>query len=403
MKIPKVIIIGGGASGLMAASLLCGKAQVILYEKEKTVGRKFLVAGSGGFNLTNAAVGRELYKNYAPSDYMSHTLASADSVTMRNWLSELGIQTFVGSSGRVFPVKGIKPHEVLKSLVSYISTKGGEIYTNCKLVSLNHQLQPKLKYIKSEQVFSPEADVYIYALGGASWSVTGSDGTWTELFQTAGIPMLPFQPSNCGVDVAWPKAFRDSFSGTPLKNARYQSGSINIAGEAMVTEYGLEGNAIYPLIPEIRKQLFESGKACIEIDFKPLQDASVLLAKLSDKKPGKDYARALNLQPVQLQLLKQSMQKSEYLDPIFFVNRLKKFPVESGSLRPISEAISVVGGFPLEKLNEHWQVSGHPQVYIIGEMANWDAPTGGFLLQGCFASAYRAVQNILNGFYHESI
>lgn len=380
----KIAIIGGGPAALMAAEVLSEKAEVHLYEKGKTLGRKFLVAGKGGFNLTNAAAGEDLYAKYSPRDFLYPSLCSFDSIAMREWLWEVGIPTFIGSSGRIFPEEGIKPIEVLQKIKDRLIQKEIQFHFQHEFIAFSGDKKPIVKYNGSEEVII--ADKYIFALGGASWSVTGSTGSWLNIFEEIGIQTIPFQASNCGVNVEWPADFVKLHSGTPLKNIQITCQDFTLKGEALVTEYGLEGNVIYPTIPFVRASLEADKQAFIAIDLKPNSTISQLLAKIKEQVIStKNYKYIFNLTKAELAVAKLFCNKETYLSPALFAEHLKSVKIPITSLRPVEEAISTVGGVDLKELNLDFSLKKASHLYLIGEMLDWDAPTGGFLLQACFS------------------
>jgi uncharacterized flavoprotein (TIGR03862 family) len=391
----KIAIIGGGAAGLLAADLLSATCQVDLYEKGRTVGRKFLVAGNGGFNLTNAAAGPELLGQYLPAGFLDAALTAFDTAATRAWLLDLGIPTFVGSSGRVFPEKGIKPAQVLQKIKNRLRHRGVHFHYLHEFTGFNEQQQPIVRHGKTHLVL--QADRYLFALGGASWPVTGANSRWPDAFARLGIQTVPFQSSNCGLNVAWPAELAAAYAGTPLKNILVTAGGRRQKGEALITDYGLEGNAIYPLVPALRSTLASGTPASIGIDFKSQNSHQQLLDKIRGKNMRtKNYPHAFNLTKAQLALIKAYTTKEQYQDPALFVGQLKDLQVPIASLRPVEEAISTVGGIAVGELNPDFSLKACPHLVVMGEMIDWDAPTGGFLLQGCFSTAHYATRAILN-------
>lgn len=393
MHSKKIIIIGGGAAGLIAAEQLSATCQVHIYEKGKTIGRKFLVAGNGGFNLTNAAVGEDLYNKYTQHPILQEALQRFDSRAMLVWLEKLGIPTFVGSSGRVFPKKGIKPIQVLQKIKARLIAKGVQIHCNHEFIGFDTAQQPIIKH--QEKILSLEADAYIFALGGASWSVTGSNKKWLDFFEQINVPTKAFESSNCGLEVNWKAGFREQHAGVPLKNIQVSMGSKVIKGEALISDYGLEGNAIYPIVPLVRAALKAQEIVHIALDFKPNNSHQSLLNKIKGKRlKTKNYVYEFNLDKTQLALIKAFTTKEEYLAPERFVEALKHLKIPIQALRPIEEAISTVGGISLEALNPDFSLKTQANLFVIGEMLDWDAPTGGFLLQGCFSTASLCAKNL---------
>lgn len=390
MHSKKIIIIGGGAAGLIAAEQLSATCAVHIYEKGKTIGRKFLVAGKGGFNLTNAAVDKDLYSQYTAHPILQEAIQRFDSQAMRVWLEELGVPTFVGSSGRVFPEKGIKPIEVLQKIKDQLIKKGVQIHCNHEFIGFNTDQQVLVKH--QDKTIALEADAYIFALGGASWSVTGSNLKWVSYFTSIKVPTKAFEASNCGFEVNWKTDFKENHAGTPLKNIQLSIGSKVVKGEALITDYGLEGNAIYPIIPAVRTALKAPTATFIAIDFKPNNSHQSLLAKIKGKRlKTKNYAYEFNLSKAQFALIKAFTTKEEYLAPERFIEAIKYLKIPVQALRPIEEAISTIGGISLAALNSNFSLKQQPNLFAIGEMLDWDAPTGGFLLQGCFSTAAACV------------
>lgn len=390
----KVIIIGGGPSALIAADFLSPKCDVEIYEKEKNIGQKFLVAGKGGFNLTNSLSGTNLTKIFTPTNFLNKAILNFDSISVRDWLKQVGVETFSGTSGRVFAEKKHKPIEVLENIRNSILNKNVKIFTNHKFIGFNKNNQSIIK--NNEREFFAVADYYIFALGGASWSITGSDGKWTKLFKEIDISTLPFQSSNCGININWPDLVSSHHIGKPLKNIRIFAGNQSSSGEAVITNYGLEGNAIYSIVPSVRNML-NIGDAKILIDFKPNNTQNELLNKIKNKNTSaENYKKLLNLNSAELSVLKAYTTKTDFLDPEVFVKNIKKLPIIINSLRPIEEAISTIGGIDTNDLNQDFSLKKHPNIFTIGEMVNWDAPTGGFLLQGCFSMGVHVARTILN-------
>lgn len=389
-----VIVAGGGPAGLMAAWHLAAHFEVHLFEKEKMVGQKFLLAGKGGLNITSHLEGDKLTEKYSPRGFMDAALDLFGPQQLREWLGQLGISTFTGSSGKVFPEKGISPSQVLKTIVNSLQQRGVHIHTSHKLADFDGQM--RFTFLNENKRIVFEADYAVLALGGASWPVTGSDGKWTEMLKRHGIITLPFQPSNCGVNIGWPAQLMQFHEGKPLKNIVMQVQDVKSRGEALITGYGLEGYAVYPLVPEIRTLLNAGQPVVIRLDLKPAVDREALLKRLGNAVPGtRAYARCLNLDAASLALIKAFTSQEEFLDPVSFVSSIKNLPLPVHSLRGLDEAISVVGGLGLESINEDCSLRKFPRIFVAGEMTDWDAPTGGFLLQGCFSGGFYAANEII--------
>ncbi len=387
MKRKRIVLFGAGPACLMAAIQLSEKHEVHLYEKGKTIGRKFLVAGNGGFNLTNQATGSALINAYSNHPILHDALQKFDSNNTREWLSNLGIETFVGSSGRVFPIKGVKPVQVLERIKNKLTTSGVIIHLNHEFVGFNEAIQPLVSL--NDETREIAADHYIFGLGGGSWSKTGSNDKWMAHFNAVGIDTKPFKSSNCGLCIDWEKEFRECHEGTPLKNMAVTVGDKTSKGEALITEYGLEGNSIYPIVPQIRTALEAGKKPFLYINFKPNSSVEQLVAKIERKsiKP-KNYGYVFSIEKAVVQMVKSTLNKADYLNPITFAKRLQDVPIQIMDLRPVEEAISTVGGIPMSAVNADFSLRKYQHISVIGEMLDWDAPTGGFLLQGCFSTGF---------------
>lgn len=391
MKSKTIALFGGGPACLIAAMELSHKYNVHLYEKGKAVGRKFLVAGNGGFNLTNAAVGSDLLKVYSDNAIIKNALHAFDSNATRRWLNELGIETYVGSSNRVFPKKGITPAMVLKQIKDRLCKQGVVFHFHSEFVGFSSENKPiVLRQNKKEEVI--EATHYIFGLGGGSWKKTGANSKWQDYFQKIGVKSMPFQSSNCGVEVEWLPSFAEQFNGIPLKNIQLSTNNTFCKGEALITRYGLEGNAVYPLIPKLRAQLKQQQKASLCIDFKPNNTHNDLIGKVTATTKPKNYRYLLNLNKAVFNLTKNTLSKSSFFDPLTFARQLKNVPLTVTGLRPIDEAISTIGGISCSEVNENFQLKKHNHISVVGEMLDWDAPTGGYLLQACFASGIKAAK-----------
>lgn len=378
-----IAIVGGGPSAMMAADVLSKFHNVTIYDKEKSIAQKFLVAGKGGFNLTNSLQGTELTEKYTPKHFMCNSLLAFDSISLRGWFAKIGIETFVGTSGRVFPAKGIRPAEVLDKIKKKLLSNNVKIIVEAEFIGFDGEQNPQIKY--KNKTKSVVADHYIFALGGASWSITGSNGKWRKYFREIGVNIIPFEASNCGININWDENIIKNHQGKPLKNISVSVGKTSLKGEAVITTYGLEGNAIYPLIPKIRALLNSGIGAEIKIDFKPDNTVTELVKKWNKSSSSKDYGKIFNLKREQLAMIKSSLTKEEFLSNRLFINRIKDMSIKVKSLRNIEEAISTVGGIDVEELASDFSLKKYPNIFCIGEMVNWDAPTGGFLLQGAFS------------------
>jgi uncharacterized flavoprotein (TIGR03862 family) len=388
-----VSIIGGGPAALMlAAALDCQKFKVTLYEKNKTLGRKFLVAGKGGFNLTHSEPIAEFIARYTPPHFLQGALLNFDNQDFRNWMDTIGIPTYIGSSKRVYPQSGIKPIAVLNAMLVLLDKQGVSIKYNHSWTGWtnNHDL-----------VFNTDTEVKsdytIFSLGGSSWKVTGSDGTWLDLFKNEGIDITPFQSSNCAYHVHWPEDFINEYEGSPLKNIAISCLNKRQKGEAVITRFGLEGNAIYALSPQIREELENLQKATIYLDLKPSLNYDDLLLKIKKstlKKTSEMLQKEVKLTLAQVGLLKKYLSKETYLNSELLAKNIKNLAIEITGSALLNDAISTSGGIELSAVDENFQLKKIKNQYCIGEMLDWDAPTGGYLLQGCFSMGMHLARHL---------
>lgn len=384
-----IAIIGGGASALILASRLnTEKYDVTIYEKNAALGRKFLVAGKGGFNLTHSEEEQSFIKRYTPSSFIEPFFKSFTNIDFRNWLATIGIETYVGTSKRVFPENGVKPIEVLKAIEQ-------EIKKNNVAIKYHHTWSGfkdnDLLFENSNNSKIIKADITIFALGGASWKITGSDGSWLSYFESENIKTEVFVPSNCSYKIDWNKTLIQKIEGQALKNCSFSCGEISKKGEAIISSFGIEGSGIYALSKPIREELIKHCKARVYIDFKPEFSVADIKHKLieSSSLSMKDrLEKKLHLTSTQVQLLKSISSKDEYHDETFIAQVIKKIPITIIGFAPIDEAISTVGGISIDSLNNNLELINKPNTYCLGEMINWDAPTGGYLLQACFSMGY---------------
>jgi uncharacterized flavoprotein (TIGR03862 family) len=392
---PSIAIIGGGPAAMMlACSLDNSRYAISLYEKNSALGRKFLVAGKGGFNLTHSEEHVQFADRYTPKSFIEPFLKQFSNNDLRDWLNSIGIETFTGTSKRVFPVKGIKPIEVLKAIENAILQNQVSVFYNYEW---NGWENNELVFKHNDQLLKQKADITIFALGGASWKVTGSNGLWTGFFKEKNITLNPFYPSNCAYQIDWDTDFIKKHAGSALKNVEFSCGNIKRKGEAVLTEFGIEGSGVYHLSGTVRKGLLEQGTAQIFIDLKPGLDLKEITSRLENK--GKlsiknVLEKKLNLSPVQIDLLKFYTSKDDYNDPERLAGAIKSIPLTVGGLPPIDDAISTVGGIPIDELTEQLELKKLPQHYCIGEMIDWDAPTGGYLLQACFSTGYTLAKHL---------
>ncbi|MFM2225216.1 MAG: hypothetical protein RJA07_1418 [Bacteroidota bacterium] len=412
-KMPKqtIAIIGGGASSLMlAAHLDENKFAVTIYERNLAVGRKFLVAGDGGLNITHSEPLENFIQRYEPADFFEKIITNFSNTDLINWLKSIGINTFTGTSGRVFPEKEIKPIEVLNAIVSVLKKKNVVIKTNylwkgwnekCELqfeisLSVGEGLGVRLK--KEMTTTFVKADFVVFALGGKSWRITGSDGNWINYFSEKEIEIVPFEASNCAVKIDWATDFLNVAEGQSLKNISIKCGDKERKGEVVITKFGLEGGAIYTLTSAIRKQLKAKSEALIYVDLKPIFSHEEVLEKLNQPKRNSlsnHLETKIGLSKTAINLLKFYLSKEEFTDMNLLAKAIKNLPIKVAGLAPIDEAISTVGGISLNEINENFELKKLPHHFCIGEMLDWNAPTGGYLLQGNFSMGF-SLANFFN-------
>ncbi|MFV8369682.1 NAD(P)/FAD-dependent oxidoreductase [Flavobacterium sp. LB2R40] len=388
-----VSIIGGGPAALLLAAFLdCEKFTVTIYEKNKTLGRKFLVAGKGGFNLTHSEPIAEMIARYTPPHFLEKALLDFDNNDFRKWIDSIGIATYIGSSKRVYPDSDIKPITVFNAILNVLEKQG---------VAIQYQHTWKSWTSNDAIVFNADteikSDYTIFALGGGSWKVTGSDGTWLSLFEKQSIPIVPFQSSNCAYRVNWPEDFILEHEGSPLKNIAISCLNKKQKGEAVITRFGLEGNAIYALSPQIREELERQQKATVFLDMKPTLWCDDLLQKIKKstfKKTSETLQKEVKLSPAQIGLLKKYLSKKTYLNPELLAQNIKKLSLEITGSALLNDAISTTGGVQLIAVDENFQLKNKKHNYCIGEMLDWDAPTGGYLLQACFSMGMHLARHL---------
>ncbi len=382
-----ISIIGSGPSALiLAAHLDPASFHVTIFEKNFAPGRKFLVAGDGGFNLTHAEPITQMAARYTPQGFMGQALHQFNNMALREWLRTIHIETYEGSSKRVFPLKGIKPIAVLNAILAVLKKKGVELKTLHEWKGWNDN--GALLFTHKETEIAIETDITVFALGGGSWAKTGSDGAWVPHFTKRNITTLPFQASNCACHIQWDPSFLEKAEGRPLKNIAVSAGQQEQKGELVITAKGLEGGALYALSPTIRHELSTKGKAEIYIDLKPqlsLLDIMALMTKVNQRSISEKLARDIKLSSFQIALLKSVLTKTEFMQHRAVAESIKHLKLTIDSLGPIDEAISTVGGIATSETDENFQLKKLPHHYAIGEMLDWDAPTGGYLLQGCFS------------------
>jgi hypothetical protein len=394
----KIAIIGGGPAGLMAAEAASAAgAEVDLYDAMATVGRKFLVAGKGGLNLTHSEPSEKFLTRYGTRRVqIEPLLASFGPDALRAWARGLGIDTFVGSSGRVFP-KDLKAAPLLRAWLRRLRQADVRFHMRHRWYGWNEQ--GALRFATSEGDLSAKADAVILALGGGSWPKLGSDGGWVPLLAGRGIHIAPLQPANCGFDVGWSEHFRTKFAGHPVKSVaivmRNDTGAESWhQGEFVITETGVEGGVMYVVSARLRDEILVRGVATIRLDLAPDRDMARLTDDLSRQHGKRTMAthlrRQAHIEGVKAGLLREVVPKEDFADPARLAAAIKALPLRLVAPRPLEEAISTAGGVPFEVLDERLMIRALPGVFCVGEMLDWEAPTGGYLLTACFATGRAA-------------
>ncbi|HCP53385.1 MAG: aminoacetone oxidase family FAD-binding enzyme [Pseudomonadaceae bacterium] len=396
-----VAIIGGGPAGLMAAEVLAlAGIKVDLFDAMPSVGRKFLLAGVGGMNITHSEAKPAFLSRYAEREAeMAELLGEFDADALRNWIHELGIETFVGTSGRVFP-KDMKAAPLLRAWLRRLREHGVTIHNRHRWLGWDAKRQLRIANADGELLLKPRAT--LLALGGGSWARLGSDGAWAPLLEAQGVNVQPLLPSNCGFEVAaWSEFLRNKFAGAPLKNVSLNlSGQAPRAGEFVLTEKGIEGSLVYALSAQIRQLIHSKGEATVYLDLLPQRSLEVvkkaLLKPRGSNSMAKHLHRTLGLDGVKAALMRELLAPEHFNDHTRLARSIKALPITLVGIRPLDEAISSAGGVPFEQLDANLMLNALPGVFCAGEMLDWEAPTGGYLLTGCFASGRRAGQGIIN-------
>ncbi|MEM9635628.1 MAG: TIGR03862 family flavoprotein [Pseudomonadota bacterium] len=391
-----VLILGAGPAGLFAADRLAARGYaVIVVDQMPSPARKFLMAGRGGLNLTHSEDLSSFLTRYREAeDFLAPMVREFPPEALRDWCHDLGQETFIGSSGRIFP-RAMKASPLLRALLHRLEKNGVELRTRQKFTGFSKDGLPVIETEDGKQYPLP-ARTMMLALGGASWPKLGSDAAWVPALEGHGIKVNRFQPSNCGFQVAWSPYLRERFAGTPLKRIALKLGEHSAQGEAMITEKGLEGGAVYALSAEVRETINALRKAELKIDLRPATSVEELIRKLTRPRGKQSFAtflkKTLKLHPVEQALLREAGSFPEKPDAL--AELIKAVPITCTAPYPIDRAISSAGGIALDELDNSLMLKKLPGVFAAGEMLDWEAPTGGYLLQACFATGHRAVSGI---------
>lgn len=400
---PQVAIIGGGPAGLMAAEFLSTAGlQVDVYDAMPSLGRKFLQAGVGGMNITHSEAYPTFCTRYGQHQAQLQTaLDSMPPAALRAWVHGLGIDTFVGSSGRVFPTE-MKAAPLLRAWLHRLRGAGVGLHVRHRWLGWNNEGALRLATREGEIALTPQ--VTVLALGGASWPQLGSDGAWLAYLQEKGVSIAPLQSANCGFEVAWSAHLREKFAGAQIKSVALtftdaQGLSETRQGEMLLSEHGVEGSLIYAFSQRLRETLNQYGSASFKLDLAPGREAERVLAEVSHPRGSRSLSSHLQsragISGVKAALLRELLTKEQFADTGALAAAIKGLVITVHATRPIAEAISTAGGVRFDSLDQHLMLKALPGVFVAGEMMEWEAPTGGYLLNACFATGQQAGAGVL--------
>ncbi len=392
-----VAVIGGGPAGLMAAETLAAAGHAVeVFDAMPSVGRKFLLAGKGGLNLTHSESFEPFVGRYAERAITLRPLLQAfDGEALRAWAAALGVSTFVGSSGRVFPTD-LKAAPLLRAWLHRLRERGVRFHMRHRWLGWAEGEAGVLRFQAPAGEVRVQPAATVLALGGASWPQLGSDGAWVPLLAAQGVALAPLRPSNCGFDVAWSEHFASRHAGQPLKGVALHFEGWQQAGECVVTAGGVEGSLVYAASARLREAIARDGSATFQLDLLPQRTLAWVQAELAHPRGPRSLSThlktRLKLEGVKAGLLWETVPKADQTDPAKLAAAIKALPVRVQAPRPIAEAISTAGGVPFEAMDGGLMLRQRPGLFCAGEMLDWEAPTGGYLLTACFASGRAAGQ-----------
>ena len=392
-RFPDIVVIGGGPSGLMAAQTAASAGRTVaVYDRMPSLGRKLLLAGRGGLNLTHSEEIERLMARYgAAAPALRHAIEAFPPAALRAWAQALGIETFVGSSGRVFP-RAMKASPLLRAWLGRLSALGVAFHPRHRWTGWSEDGALAFDDPAGRPLaLRPTATVL--ALGGASWPRMGSDGRWVGPLTAAGIAISPLRPANSGIEIAWSDVMR-THAGAPLKRIALGFASHEVRGEAIVTGHGLEGGAVYALSSRLREVIAEDGGTTVTVDLKPDEAVALVEERLGRPRGGQSFStfmrKALALSPAAIALLREACGNRLPGTPHALAALVKAAPLTVTGVRGLERAISTSGGVRFAALDEGAMLRAHPGVFVAGEMLDWEAPTGGYLLQACFSTGAEA-------------
>ena len=405
-----VVIVGAGPAGLIAADVLSAHGvKVRLYDQRRSPGRKFTLAGRGGLNLTHSEPLEEMLDRYGPQRrLLEPAIRAFDASDLRAWSADLGEPTIVGTSGRVFP-ESFRATPLLRALMQRLDQQGVEFNFHHRLTAWKKNADEHVLTFEASEptvnahTVTAQADIVLFALGGPSWPRVSSDGSWLSLFSDAGVACAPWAPANCGLNVEWSDVLIERFAGSPLKNVAVSFHGETVRGDPMITRTGLEGGPIYAHSRAVREALGD-GDTQIELDLFPDLTPAQLHERLEHKLRRKDslssYLRRKGLDKAKIAVVRDATGNEIDRTPLPLSRLLKAVPVEIVGTSSLDRSISAAGGISFDAIDDHFMLTEFPGAFVSGEMIDWEAPTGGYLLQATFATAVHAANAILARLAH---